>query len=156
MNQTNFVVCNLPAAKIDARCDPIDCEDKQTIFPTKPDCLSWEHMECLFQIWITRQQCADGGVQAKDCKADGKYIQSLKFTKQQGQKTGSHPQSRCVDKITFVCRQITYQINKYVPGMARMQNGFFGRSVKVKIVGICEKKDTVSLPENLPLPPPEL
>ena len=52
-------------------------------FRPKPPRLSGQHADRLLQIRVAGQQCADGRVEAKDCKADRKHIHALNFTKQQ-------------------------------------------------------------------------
>ena len=83
MEKASAAVDELPAAKVDAGDDAVDCEDKQAILSAKPPRLSGQHADRLLQIRVAGQQRTDGRVEAKDRKADGKHIHALNFTKQQ-------------------------------------------------------------------------
>ena len=80
MDKTSAAVDELPAAKVDAGDNAVDCEDKQAILSAKPLRLSGQHADRLLQIRVTGEKRTNGRIQAKDRKADRKHIQLLKFT----------------------------------------------------------------------------
>lgn len=136
MDNIEVTADDLPTAKVDTGYNTVDGKDKQTIFPAKSSCLSGKHTERLLQIRVTGQQRADRGIQAKDRKADGEHIQSLKFTEQERQETGNRTQAHGVDQISLVCHQIACQIGEYTPGAACMPDDSLGNGSTVKIIGI--------------------